>query len=85
MDLNDCGAYLNKNFIEEKIMQNDSCIPYGSDVSAGTFRCVDCGRKITVSSVTSLPPCPNHEQATHPRQCWEAMSGYGDAQDDPQS
>ena len=66
-------------------MSNDSCIPYGSDVSAGTYRCVDCGYKIEVQSVDSLPPCPNMSVDNHPAKCWEAQSGYGDDKDDPQS
>ena len=31
----------------------------GSDVSAGTYRCTNCGETIDVGSVQSLPPCPN--------------------------
>src|SRR5918999_6390012 len=33
--------------------------PVGSDVSAGTYKCTNCGYELSVQSVTSLPPCPN--------------------------
>jgi hypothetical protein len=33
-------------------------IPSGSDVSAGTYRCTECGKEIKTGSVKSLPPCP---------------------------
>jgi Zn finger protein HypA/HybF involved in hydrogenase expression len=33
-------------------------VPSGSDVSAGTYRCTNCGNEIQVQSVQSLPPCP---------------------------
>ena len=32
--------------------------PVGSDVSAGTYRCVNCGYEMDLESVQSLPPCP---------------------------
>ncbi len=53
-------------------------IPTGSDVSAGTYRCANCGNEITTSSVGSLPPCPSCDNNS-----WEAKSG-GDAAPDPQ-
>jgi predicted nucleic acid-binding Zn-ribbon protein len=52
-------------------------VPAGSDVSAGTYRCTNCGYELDVSSVQSLPPCPscaNGEYAT--------VSG-GDSVEDP--
>jgi hypothetical protein len=52
--------------------------PVGSDVSAGTYRCTNCGYKLDTSSVSSLPPCPNCEGPYG----WEAESG-GDSADDP--
>lgn len=58
-------------------------IPYGSDVSAGTFECVDCGYRLDMSSEDSLPPCPQHEQQPHSQQAWRAVSGQGDAPQDP--
>jgi predicted nucleic acid-binding Zn-ribbon protein len=30
----------------------------GSNVSAGTYRCTDCGSEIDVGSTRRLPPCP---------------------------
>ncbi len=52
-------------------------VPTGSDVSAGTYRCTNCGETIQVNSVDSLPPCPkcgNNE--------WDTIKG-GDSKDDP--
>ncbi|HPM48149.1 MAG TPA: hypothetical protein PL056_13875 [bacterium] len=59
------------------------CIPYGSDVSGGQFRCRDCGEIITMPSRTSLPPCPYYKILPHPLKCWENISGQGDAPKDP--
>lgn len=64
------------------------CVPYGSDVSAGTFKCADCGKEITTSSVTSLPPCPEINSGlaaymAHQKKCWKVLSGRGDSPDDP--
>ena len=53
--------------------------PAGSDVSAGTYRCVECGSELTVQSTQSLPPCPKCANGQ-----WSALSG-GDAADDPKS
>ncbi|CAI8955875.1 hypothetical protein EMIT0P253_50264 [Pseudomonas sp. IT-P253] len=36
-------------------MQKDY-VPYGSDVSAGTFECVDCGHQYSNQAKTSIPP-----------------------------
>jgi Zn finger protein HypA/HybF involved in hydrogenase expression len=52
-------------------------IPTGSDVSAGTYRCTECGNEITIGSAKSLPPCPQCSNSS-----WEAVTG-GDAADDP--
>jgi Zn finger protein HypA/HybF involved in hydrogenase expression len=52
-------------------------IPSGSDVSAGTYRCTECGKEIKTASVKSLPPCPQCSNNS-----WEALSG-GDAAEDP--
>jgi hypothetical protein len=52
--------------------------PVGSDVSAGTYRCSNCGYELETSSVKSLPPCPNCEGPYG----WEAITG-GDSVDDP--
>ena len=34
-------------------------VPAGSDVSAGTYRCTNCGKTIDVGSTKHLPPCPS--------------------------
>ena len=31
----------------------------GSDVSAGTYRCTNCGYELQVESTKNLPPCPS--------------------------
>ena len=53
-------------------------IPVGSDVSAGTYRCENCGYELGVRSVQSLPPCPKCEGPYS----WRALTG-GDAKADP--
>jgi Zn finger protein HypA/HybF involved in hydrogenase expression len=52
--------------------------PIGSDVSAGTYRCTNCGNEITIQSVDSLPPCPS---CGGPNE-WTAVHG-GDSTQDP--
>ena len=52
--------------------------PVGSDVSAGSYRCTNCGYELDTSSTKHLPPCPN---CAGPQQ-WEALSG-GDSANDP--
>jgi predicted RNA-binding Zn-ribbon protein involved in translation (DUF1610 family) len=52
-------------------------VPAGSDVSSGTYRCTSCGNEITVSSTTSLPPCPSCGNGE-----WTTQSG-GDSVQDP--
>jgi hypothetical protein len=51
-------------------------IPAGSDVSADTYRCTNCGNTIDVSSTDSLPPCPNCQNGE-----WTTESGGDSAQD----
>lgn len=58
-------------------------VPYGSDVSAGTYRCDDCGYEYSNQSKTSLPPCTNYDEDTHIFRSWTILSGQGDAKDDP--
>ena len=64
-------------------MGNNNAIPYGSDVSAGTFECIDCGERISIRSSSSLPPCPKSDETTHTNKAWLALSGEGDADEDP--
>jgi hypothetical protein len=52
--------------------------PVGSDVSAGTYRCTNCGYEMGVQSLGSLPPCPKCDGP----QMWEARTG-GDSSADP--
>jgi hypothetical protein len=52
--------------------------PVGSDVSAGTYRCTNCGYELDTASVKSLPPCPNCEGPAG----WKALTG-GDSEADP--
>ena len=59
-----------------------NCIPYGSDVSGGRFKCQDCGNVITMSSSKSLPPCSN-SSVIHIKKCWKNITGQGDDPKDP--
>jgi hypothetical protein len=63
-------------------MQKDY-VPYGSDVSAGTFECVDCGHQYSNQAKTSIPPCPQYQVSTHARNGWKVLTGQGDAVIDP--
>ena len=36
-------------------------VPAGSDASAGTYRCTNCGYELDVGSTGNLPPCPSCE------------------------
>ncbi|MFA6857649.1 MAG: hypothetical protein WCR31_10605 [Treponema sp.] len=60
-----------------------SGVPYGSDVSAGTYICDDCGYKYSNQSKTSLPPCPKFSKYTHLKKSWTIITGQGDAPEDP--
>lgn len=64
-------------------MAQKDCIPYGSDVSSGKFRCADCGHMMDMGSADSLPPCPNAGDGSHTQNCWTAVTGKGDAPEDP--
>ncbi|MBL8259055.1 MAG: hypothetical protein JNM60_04485 [Candidatus Competibacteraceae bacterium] len=64
-------------------MVQKAFVPYGSDVSAGTYRCVDCGYKLSSQSLEHLPPCPHHDSQPHTKNGWAILSGQGDAPDDP--
>jgi len=61
------------------------CVPYGSDVSAGKYKCADCGYIYSNQSKKSLPPCPHFDETTHPKRCWTIMTGQGDDPLDPRS
>jgi lipopolysaccharide biosynthesis regulator YciM len=52
-------------------------VPAGSDVSAGTYRCMNCGYELKVGSTDHLPPCPSCANGTY-----ETVTG-GDSSDDP--
>lgn len=60
-----------------------SGVPYGSDVSAGTYTCDDCGHEYSNQSKTSLPPCPNFKNSKHLKKSWTIITGQGDAKGDP--
>lgn len=69
-----------KEFLNE---QKKDCVPYGSDVAAGTYECSDCGYQYSNQSKKSLPPCPNYKKDSHPKKCWKILTGQGDAPEDP--
>lgn len=52
-------------------------VPAGSDVSAGTYVCTQCGNSMDVQSTTHLPPCPSCGNGE-----WTTQSG-GDSVQDP--
>jgi predicted RNA-binding Zn-ribbon protein involved in translation (DUF1610 family) len=51
-------------------------VPAGSDVSAGTYRCTNCGNELQMSSQTHIPPCPSCGEGE-----WTTVSGGDSAQD----
>jgi predicted nucleic acid-binding Zn-ribbon protein len=52
-------------------------VPAGSDVSAGTYQCTNCGETIDLGSSQSIPPCPKCGNAN-----WTTVRG-GDSTRDP--
>jgi lipopolysaccharide biosynthesis regulator YciM len=52
-------------------------VPAGSDVSAGSYDCTNCGYRIDVQSTKHLPPCPSCGKGE-----WSTASG-GDSVHDP--
>jgi lipopolysaccharide biosynthesis regulator YciM len=52
-------------------------VPAGSDVSAGTYKCTNCGYQLDIDSTDNLPPCPSCQNGS-----WQTLSG-GDSADDP--
>jgi len=67
---------------EIDLMKKDY-VPYGSDVSAGTFECVDCGHQYSGPSSVSMPPCHHFDDSTHALKGWKILTGQGDAVVDP--
>ncbi|WP_025112712.1 hypothetical protein [Pseudomonas sp. H1h] len=62
-------------------MQKDY-VPYGSDVSPGTYECVDCGHQYSNQAKTSMPPCPQFRKTAHLLNGWKILTGQGDAGND---
>jgi hypothetical protein len=58
-------------------------VPYGSDVSSGTYKCADCGYIYSNTSKKSLPPCPLFQSYSHPKKGWKIVTGVGDNPADP--
>jgi hypothetical protein len=56
---------------------NANPVPAGSDVSAGTYKCTNCGYELEVGSTKNLPPCPSCHNGQY-----QTLSG-GDSKDDP--
>jgi predicted RNA-binding Zn-ribbon protein involved in translation (DUF1610 family) len=52
-------------------------VPAGSDVSAGTYKCTNCGYELEVGSTKNLPPCPSCHNGQY-----QTVRG-GDAAQDP--
>lgn len=52
-------------------------VPAGSDVSAGTYECTNCGYRIDVQSTSHLPLCPTCGSGR-----WSTAGG-GDSIHDP--
>lgn len=52
-------------------------VPAGSDVSAGTYQCTECGYELDVDSTQHLPPRPECSNGS-----WHTVSG-GDSVKDP--
>jgi predicted RNA-binding Zn-ribbon protein involved in translation (DUF1610 family) len=52
-------------------------VPAGSDVSAGSYQCTNCGYELQVQSTQHLPPCPQCANGEY-----RTQSG-GDSVDDP--
>jgi hypothetical protein len=50
-------GYLGRTRPEESTMADP--VPAGSDVSAGTYKCTNCGYELQVGSTQNLPPCPS--------------------------
>jgi hypothetical protein len=68
---------------QENYLMQKNYVPYGSDVSSGTFECVDCGHQYSNQAKTSIPPCPQYKKSTHTQNGWKVLTGQGDAVIDP--
>jgi rubrerythrin len=68
-------GYVRRNRPEEGTMADP--VPAGSDVSAGTYKCTNCGYELQVGSTQNLPPCPSCGNGHY-----DTQSG-GDSVDDP--
>lgn len=44
--------------------------PLAVDVSAGTYRCTNCGYELDLNSTRHLPPCPSRVNGY-----WDTVSG----------
>lgn len=62
-------------------MSQATFAPYGSVVSEGEFRCVDCGYMLAVIESGPLLPCPKAGEAPHEKRGWEVVGGSGDIPD----
>lgn len=73
------NAGLLKKWSQGKVitMTTTNQITSGSDVSPGTYECVDCGKIILLQSHTSLPPCPRSQSGNHPSKAWRMASDQG--------
>lgn len=49
-----------------------------SIVSGGMYRCVDCGRVITVAPNSLLPYCPDEISIPHIHRVWKRIGPSGD-------
>lgn len=75
-----------RNGVANSVITNEAhkeFVPHGSDVSAGTYQCVDCGYEYSNQSKKSLPPCPKRNEKPHDLNGWRILTGRGDAVDDP--
>lgn len=78
MDVYEQGGGATTKLAKKEVCGMADPVPVGSDVSAGSYRCTNCGYELGVQSVQSLPPCPNCDGP----QEWETLSG-GDSSKDP--
>jgi hypothetical protein len=58
------------------VLSKANPVPAGSDVSAGTYKCRNCGYELQVGSTESLPPCPSCQNGEY-----QTVTGGDSAQD----